>query len=139
MIVHFLPSTHGLKDFEEVLMSKVRAQRKCIPLTMAVEGILRVLHLVDVEWVPIFFCTRSLLFGCQCLLAEQSVFFFSGKIGLPEASGITQLSVSVDSPANIVKNQAGSWKSSGLTIILAGEHVGVIRLVHTKWVLILFI
>jgi hypothetical protein len=80
MIVYFLLSTHGLKDFEEVLMSKVRAQRKCIPLTMAVEGILRVLRLVDVECIPIFFCTRSLLFGCQYLLAEQSVFFFRIKL-----------------------------------------------------------
>jgi hypothetical protein len=80
MMVHFLPSIHALKDFEEALMSKVRAQRKCIPLTMAVEGILRVLHLVDVEWVPICFCTRSLLFSCQYLLAEQSVYFFRIKL-----------------------------------------------------------
>jgi hypothetical protein len=80
---------------------------------MAVEGILRVLRLVDVEWIPFFFCTRSLLFGCQYLLAEQSI-FFSGKIGLPEAGGIAQSSVSVDWPANIVRNQAGPWKSSAV-------------------------
>jgi hypothetical protein len=28
MMIHFLPSTHALKDFEEALRSKVRAQRK---------------------------------------------------------------------------------------------------------------
>jgi hypothetical protein len=73
MIVHFLPSTHGLKDFEEALMSKVGAQRKCIPLTMAVEGILRVLRLVDVERVPNFFRTRILVINFQNSLVSQKV------------------------------------------------------------------
>jgi hypothetical protein len=105
---------------------------------MVVREILRAFHLVDVEWVLNLFCTRILITNFHDFLTKQN-FFASGKIGLPEGSGTTQSSVSVDSPANIVRNQAGSWKSSGLTIILTGEHACVVRLIHTKWVLIFLV
>jgi hypothetical protein len=85
---------------------------------MAVEGILRVLHLIDVECAPIFLCTRSLLFGCQYLLAGQS--FFSGKIGLPDGSEAASSSVSVDLPENYDHKSGWIHQSIALTIILLG-------------------
>jgi hypothetical protein len=105
---------------------------------MVVREILRAFRLIDVERVLNLFCTRILSINFM-IFQPNRTFFASGKIGLLEAGGTAQLSVSVDSPENMVRSQVGSWKSSGLTIILAGEAARVVRVIHTRWVLIIFI